>query len=395
MDWRKWIIRETMKSVKMDASPGYPFVGIGKTNEEVLEKASEDVICAVLQRMDLLCKVSTMMSLTGLTAEELVQLNYCDPVKLFVKSEPHSLKKIQQKRWRLIMSVSLVDQIVERLLSTTQNKAEIAVWEELPSACGSGLSDYSIAKIWELYGSRHAAETDISGWDWSVPGWLMDMEAEARIRLIENQNHPGFQDFSNAMRARTYCETLCVFVLSDTGELVAQRIRGKRCSGSFNTSSGNSRMRFMLAILVGASWAVCMGDDAVEEFVEGAESKYDDYGFITKMYTERLPGQGFEFCSTWFKDGVGYPMQWGRTLYRLLSKPKCFEFYLQFVFEMRHLPNLQQVVDFLVHTGYATQEEISQWNDDLGLTALTPQFLVPLFKHIQCNDEGLVALPAA
>ena len=39
-----------------------------------------------------------------------------DPIKVFVKQEPHKMSKIKQERYRLISGVSLVDTLVDRLL---------------------------------------------------------------------------------------------------------------------------------------------------------------------------------------------------------------------------------------------------------------------------------------
>lgn len=39
-----------------------------------------------------------------------------DPLKIFIKQEPHKDKKIAEGRLRLIMSVSLIDSMVDRIL---------------------------------------------------------------------------------------------------------------------------------------------------------------------------------------------------------------------------------------------------------------------------------------
>ena len=54
--------------------------------------------------------------------------------------------KLQKERWRIISSVSLVDEIVDRMLYGTQNRAEINHWSSTPSMPGVGFSDDNSAE---------------------------------------------------------------------------------------------------------------------------------------------------------------------------------------------------------------------------------------------------------
>lgn len=51
----------------------------------------------------------------SLSAVERVWLYLVDPVRFFVKNEPHSVDKVLNRRFRLISSFSVVDSIVQRL----------------------------------------------------------------------------------------------------------------------------------------------------------------------------------------------------------------------------------------------------------------------------------------
>jgi hypothetical protein len=273
-----------------------------------------------------------------------VKEGYCDPVKIFVKNEPHSSLKIKGKRYRPISSVSLVDQLVERLLYSKQNKLEIANWTEIPSKPGIGFDDNAQTKLWSTMSSQigEAAETDISAWDWSVQEWELKWEADARYVL----SGQGCSGFWRLLRNRAWCEANCVFALSD-GRLYTQLIPGKRCSGSYNTSCGNSRMRWAIATLIGCAWAITMGDDCVEQFVPGAREKYEELGHTVKLY-KKCDGKSFEFCSSLFIEGVAVPLGWSKTMYRLLSqKMPSRELLMQFRNELRHSPQLPFCIKLL------------------------------------------------
>lgn len=308
---------------------------LGSCNKDIVPENEEMLIELVIDRL----KRLGSMDISSLTPQELVALNLTDPVRVFVKDEPHSLRKRQQKRWRLIFCVSLVDQLVERLLCGAQNSAEIRSWQTLPSAPGMGLTlDEDLrhihARMMDLSGGRPMAEADITGFDWSVKEWELLLDAEVRVRL---GNMTGF--IANALRNRVLCVSRSVYAMPD-GELLVST-PGVQLSGSYNTSSTNSRIRVMLAYLAGASWAVAMGDDCVEEFVPEAPERYAALGHKLKMYTRRE--DSFSFCSTWFTPGGAWPEDGTKTLYRLLEQKRITpELLAQFKREMRHSPRYNE-----------------------------------------------------
>jgi hypothetical protein len=243
------------------------------------------------------------------TASYHVSMGLADPVRLFVKSELHSLEKISEGRMRLIASVSLVDQLVERLLCGAQNNAEIARWEDIPSKPGMGLDDLgldSLRRQTEAMASPLA--TDMSGFDWSVPQWLLELDATARVRL--SGARPG-GPYERALRARVAALGRSLLVLSD-GTLFAQVWPGVQKSGSYNTSSTNSRMRVALGYLakriagggvVRQVNVMAAGDDCIED-TAGVEASsllgaYGTLGFDVKA------SPVLDFCSYVFGDN-GY-----------------------------------------------------------------------------------------
>lgn len=311
-------------NVNSKASPGVPLSVFGQTNGAVLGTHREFVMWAVAERIEALSKID--LSLSSYTPKELVELGYCDPVRLFVKQEPHTMRKIKEGRFRLISSVSLVDQLVERLIFGPQNQLEIQRWRNIPSKPGMGLSLYEQAEsIWRELQTNHdrcpAAEADISGFDWSVQSW--ELWADLAIRIELGDFGPTLQ---KAAKSRFYCFMNSVFQLSD-GTLIEQGLPGLMKSGSYCTSSTNSRIRCLMAELIGAPWCIAMGDDSVEGYVSGAKERYLALGHRCKDYIPcETDSEGalrkVNFCSHELSEGAFWLTSWPKTLFRFLCSPK-------------------------------------------------------------------------
>lgn len=293
------------------------------------------------------------INLDRMTSEELVQMGVRDPIKLFIKDEPHKESKVKVGRFRLISSVSLIDSVVERVLFSKQNKMEIKNHEKLPFKPGMGLSDKGMQELYSYFlkimAEGPTCSSDISGWDWTVPGWLMDMARDFRLSCGSSTG-----GWAHLVRQFYYGQSRCVFVDSD-GIMYAQRVPGIQKSGSYLTSSDNSHMRYMLAYVVEARagpvvgrYRGCqMGDDALERYTTGMAEEYKGFGF--KVRGVEMMEKKISFCSTSF-DGSwkGEPENWHRTLFRLLSKDETDADYPgfkeQFLYELRHAKNLGEIV---------------------------------------------------
>lgn len=337
-----------------DSHPGYPWCKLGHDNQAVLKGYGSLVWDEVAKRLNKLLEHSHR--LFDMTPEELVREGICDPVKVFIKKEPHSLQKVVQGRFRIIASVSLVDQLITRLLCMRQNKAEINCWESCPSAPGMGLNDDSLAVIWriaeELSKKGTVCETDVSGWDWSVQQWELDLDASIRCELMGLDDSSVMSFF---LRAHAYVVGHSVYALPD-GELLAQTLPGGQLSGDYNTSSTNSRCRVIATLASrwasgiveeSESWPLmgikAMGDDSFEIWFSGLEQGLTDIGHTVKMCVQRPNLENFEFCSQVFQgQGVAYPVDYSKTLFRFLSHnpadPRYSEYRAQLLYYFRHLP---------------------------------------------------------
>lgn len=346
-------IKRCILDLNLDASPGYPWCFWAPDKRGFIERIGEDgLIRLVWERL----RALDTMEPSGYSAAGAVLNNCADPIRLFVKNELHSREKVQQGRMRLIMSVSVVDELIERFLCTDQNYMEIGEWATIPSKPGMGLDDDSLHTIiGNLSEFSDPVQTDVSGFDWSVKGWMLQLEAEARILLNRSEQDSRY---ARLMRNRVLCLSQAVLVLSN-GQVFIQSKPGVQKSGSYNTSSTNSRIRWMLAQFAGAGRAMVMGDDAVEEYAAGALEKYAAYGMRMKEYKRTTLEEGVEFCATSFRRSVDQcqPVKWTKMLANLLTKKPATELdelqlLRQFEHEMRYSPHLDFACSVIVLSGW-------------------------------------------
>ena len=135
IDWDVWF----QEIIKLDSSPGYPYTILGKTNKGILSDYRQVIIDLTIDRFIRLIGIS-LGELQDMNYRDLLDNNLVDPVRLFVKQEPHPSRKFLTGKMRLISSVSIVDQLVERLFHSYINNKFIEQWVNIPSKPGIGLT---------------------------------------------------------------------------------------------------------------------------------------------------------------------------------------------------------------------------------------------------------------
>lgn len=308
-------------SLELDAGVGVPYISYKKKTHRLWVEDEKTLPILAQLTFDRLQKLSKE-DVSLMSPEDLIRGGFCDPIRLFVKGEPHKLSKLIEGRYRLIMSVSLVDQLVARVLFQNQNKLEIDLWRSIPSKPGMGLStDGQVKNFVENLATQinktpeevifnwkeHTLPTDCSGFDWSVSDWLLEDDMECR-----NQLTIGLTDSCKRARA-AWLKCICNSVVSlSDGTLLAQEIPGVQKSGSYNTSSSNSRIRAMAAFHAGADWVIAMGDDALE-------SKHDNLSVYKELGFKVEVSEQLEFCSHIFaRPDLAIPVNEGKMLYKLI-----------------------------------------------------------------------------
>lgn len=269
--------------VNMDGTPGPGYAEVGVTNREVIGKLGHD-------KLYLMCVEALREMALGTDKDQLV--------RLFVKQEPTSIEKLSIGRQRLIWAFPLVDQIVAAMIFGPSIDAEHASYQRIPTQVGLPFSGPGWdGMVRRLQRNRKAdksgikrdgvfLEMDKSGWDWSVPGWLLDMERDARIELCENAT-PEFIKLIH----RAYERLGRTQVIFSDGESTTQVGNFAMKSGHKITLSSNSRMQVILkeaarvasGDLEGGEDIVCMGDDTLEVI-------HDRLGLPARKFVEQYVG---------------------------------------------------------------------------------------------------------
>lgn len=202
------------------------------------------------------------------TPEEMVSLGLKDPEVLQIKEEPHKKKKISKKRWRLIWLSSVVDVVTQMVTHFSQNKADIASYQDgilKSQTMGMGHSDEGIACMGNVIehmtqnGKLRLKFEDVSGWDIGVLRDMWYFDAEARCICLKEGEHRPLEEtllWAEAAISSTHVVVIgkYVWTIHDFG------IMG---SGVYSTSATNCRGRTAELQACGAMKSCALGDDAL------------------------------------------------------------------------------------------------------------------------------------
>lgn len=237
-----------VEQVDMSASPGLPYMYEHPVNRDwfMTDGALDDA-----KVQDMWRRVSDR-----LTSRDF------DPIRLFIKPEPIKLAKAMEGRFRVIASVSVVDQLIDQMIFGWQNQLFIDYWSKLPSKVGWA----PFVGGWKMVPQRGVLAVDKSSWDWTVQAWMVEDELEIRKRLAEQ--HSFFVELATWRYKCLYSEAL--FVTSG-GLVLKQRMIGVMKSGCVNTISTNSLLQYLLHVRVSyeldeqPGWLWSMGDDTLQQ----------------------------------------------------------------------------------------------------------------------------------
>lgn len=237
----------------MDSSPGFPYNTLpgAATNKELFSNHFNTILQTAVERIMLLSSTDPDY-LDGLTADEKIRQGFCDPFMVFIKNDPHSDAKIKTGRLRLIFHESIVQSIVTRFFSQTQNKAEIAMWDKIPSQPGFGVCPDGIQRLVSSFKTKNKVylkANDVSGFDWTMQYMDFQYEALARISLMDDLEEGGCSAQMQNLIKNTYsCLRDKIIIFKDgTWAPLAGCVWP---SGDYNTSSTNSRRRTAMGIFM-------------------------------------------------------------------------------------------------------------------------------------------------
>lgn len=343
------------------AFPGYPWCKLGETNKAVVENSLELAWQMFLIRIRICILLGQAVASGRPVDAGILDLmrRAADIVRLMIKGEFHPLRKKITGRWRLISMVSIIDQLIDRVLHNNLNKLEIASHRTIPSQPGIGFDDPELRYLSNaVFGISDRSDLDISsydvaGWDWTIQPHEHNWEMNLRWRLCD---FTGTQQAQSLVAAAWYGRALAI--AAPAFMLPGNRCRapvfilenpGIQLSGLFNTSSSNSHIRVYAAFLAGAKWALANGDDCLEGYLDG----YDPAVAYDKQGRKLRPGgksrNKFEFCSHNYERGkMGYICT-AKFICNALNAEKDEENCEQFRHLLRHHPKRDLIIQAVLN----------------------------------------------
>lgn len=282
------------------SSPGYPYMRRAPTNSDLFEV------------VDGVPSESALEFMWNVVQQQLADRT-ADPIRLFVKPEPHKLKKLEQGRYRLISSVSVVDQIIDHMLFATMNSAMVENHVFIPPKVGWA----PVRGGWRLIPGQKWMALDKSAWDWTVQPWFCEMTLELRSRLCVNLTDEWL-DLATWRYKQLFVSPM---LITSGGYLLRQRNPGVMKSGCVNTITDNSIMQVLLHLRVcleideDPGPLYTMGDDTLQKPVSDVTAYIDQ----TSMYSlVKEVTMANEFAGNRFIGNRVEPLYKGKHAYTLL-----------------------------------------------------------------------------
>lgn len=317
--------------MNLDSSPGMPLAAQFIDKSDVIDSIGITRLTEIVGgRLFKLLRTS-FEEADAMSAEELVSQGLLDPIRIFIKNEPHSVEKAANNRWRLIGSVSIIDEFVDRFLFQQTIKDEMLQWPHLPVKPGISFDpDGAEAYANKIRKEGRILKTDIQAWDWSQKRWCFKIYAFYAIHryrfICVRHGLPALPMIEHLIRMRLFLISRKVYALSD-GRLFVGENDGVLPSGCFITSNYNSTVRVLVGKVAGARWINAQGDDANEDADEHALriSNYEGLGFLVKDIAIE-PSSCFHFCSHLYVDTgtdgyICWPVNVDKMIFRALSEP--------------------------------------------------------------------------
>lgn len=246
----------------------------------------------------------------------------CDPIKIFIKQEPHKLRKLEEQRYRLIHGVSLVDCMLDRVLFGEMCRNASHPNHILKTPCVVGWNPMRGGwRALALEFPDGGLSIDRTAWDFTVQEWLVELWQDFLLDM--HPNAPAW--WQKMLRLRfTALFYSARFRFSD-GVEIRQMIPGIMKSGCLLTLLLNSVGQTMVHAIVmhrlnldpfeNMPW--CAGDDTLQHPCDYSDRYHEELDALclikeaeeTKDYAEFV---GFLFDKTGF-----YPSYWKKHLYQL------------------------------------------------------------------------------
>lgn len=261
--------------------------------------------------------------------------DYTHIYKVFAKAEPHSFKKIEEKRWRLIMMSSLPVQVAWHMLLGHLAERLLPPYK---TPLAHGLVYFGGGwKLFRHYIKQHRMNwtADKSGWDWNSPWWVYEVTKCLLVALSDTE------DIDPAVLAKWLRVLNILFkdafsdkkVILPDSTILQQLIGGLMPSGCVWTIQINGIAQLALHILAlkrmrypRITRLLATGDDTIQEMPPDLDAReyvkhLQQAGCVVKESGEGSDFMGFEILWSGF-----YPKYFEKHLENLkIQKPEFLQ----------------------------------------------------------------------
>lgn len=301
--------KRVVKDLDWNSSPGYPWLHQYKTNRILFEVEDGEPSAASLDRV-------------WVVVQDRISKRECDPIRLFVKPEPLKYKKLENGAYRLISSVSVVDQIIDGMLFGSMNKRVAESYLDVPSKVG--WSPYNGG--WKIMPVLGMKSLDKASWDWTLQAWLISLLLELRVRLMNPSQHSAVWCELAEWRYRMLFENP-LFITSG-GLLLRQLVAGIMKSGCFNTIVDNSLAQDLLHVRVCLELGLEIGD-LMSMGDDTTQRKFERFAEYVKLLSQfcRLKAEvdANEFAGHRFRLSSIEPLYKGKHAFNILHMDPKYE----------------------------------------------------------------------
>nr|QZZ63315.1 hypothetical protein [Vespula vulgaris Luteo-like virus 2] len=247
-----------------------------------------------------------------------------DPLRVFIKQEPHKVDKIQDGRLRLISCVSVVDAMVDRLLFMSLQKKAISTFDRTNIMIGWTPVKGGFRYLGLQYAGKKILLSDRSSWDWTFKHWLACAVRDLIIDLAVDP--PSWWVVAVKLRFEALFEK-AIFQFED-GTQYVQDFGGVMKSGCFLTIFINSVAQYIVHCLACrrikgplfddpfSLLIHVIGDDIVQEDFPGSDEYLaiiEEMGFKLKVNRSEI----VEFAGNFVYKDKYVPAYLHKHLFRL------------------------------------------------------------------------------
>lgn len=250
--------------------------------------------------------------------DQLLQgIEIADPIKVFVKQEPHKMDKIRKETYRLISGVSLVDSLVDRIIFGWILRRMLQTVGKNPSMVGWSPVRGGWKYLRQYFAGKTLACLDKSSWDWTVLEWMIAAMLEFVLGLAVNP--PDW--WIHMVEMRFYMLFHSASYQFSDGTYTRQNFWGIQKSGSLLTIFMNTVLQYIIHMMVmpgdNSVRMKIMGDDTVQEVPADIDRYVEDIRRLGPKVKEVKVLNWIEFAGFSVYYNTCLPVYWKKHLFNL------------------------------------------------------------------------------